>query len=147
VCRFHKHLQSSPSLLSCSIYLCFITEGNLLLHTSYLPLGVPNGLVKHHAQGQNSRDNLTPSKGAAIFWRRCRGLEEQEAPTSIITSLVNWAPSNAVGGDTDEPNTAELHPLLLLRPPAAAWHRCRAKPGVVGGGRPSSLVRGGLRLL
>jgi hypothetical protein len=24
----------------------------LLLHTSYLPLGVPNGLVKHHAQGR-----------------------------------------------------------------------------------------------
>jgi hypothetical protein len=47
----------------------------------------------------------------------------------------------------DEPNAVELHPLLLLRPPAAAWHRCRAKPGVVGGGRPSSLARGGLRLL
>jgi hypothetical protein len=24
----------------------------LLLHTSYLPLGVPNWLVKHHAQGR-----------------------------------------------------------------------------------------------
>ena len=24
----------------------------MLLHTSYLPLGVPNGLVIHHAQGQ-----------------------------------------------------------------------------------------------
>jgi hypothetical protein len=38
----------------------------LLLHTSYLPLGVPNGLVKHHAQGR-----LLPQQlhATALFWR------------------------------------------------------------------------------
>jgi hypothetical protein len=28
-----------------------------------------------------------------VFWRRCRGLEEEEAPTSTIFSHVNLAPA------------------------------------------------------
>jgi hypothetical protein len=31
----------------------------LLLHSSYLPLGVPNGLVIHHAQGQSAPTSTT----------------------------------------------------------------------------------------
>jgi hypothetical protein len=47
---------ASPSvvlsaLLLIDINLGFLTEGNLLLYSSHLPLGVPNGLVIHHAQG------------------------------------------------------------------------------------------------
>jgi hypothetical protein len=30
-----------------------------------------------------------------IFWRRCRGLEEEEAPTSTILSHINYAPARA----------------------------------------------------
>jgi hypothetical protein len=37
----------------------FIIEGNLLLCSSYLPLGVPNSVPTMHHQ--------------AFFWRRCQG--------------------------------------------------------------------------
>jgi hypothetical protein len=44
----HHRLSSSRSTLN----LGFLTKGKLPLHSSYLPLGVPNGLVIHHAQGR-----------------------------------------------------------------------------------------------
>jgi hypothetical protein len=38
----------------------------LLLHTSYLPLGVPNGLVNHHAQGRLLHIHITVSNHHAV---------------------------------------------------------------------------------
>jgi hypothetical protein len=46
-------------LLLVRLNLGFATEGNLLLYSSYLPLGVPNWVPNTHYQ--------------SIFWRRCRG--------------------------------------------------------------------------
>jgi hypothetical protein len=42
----------------------FLTEGKLLLYSSYLPLGVPNWTVIYI--------NTVPQQ-ATIFWHRCRG--------------------------------------------------------------------------
>jgi hypothetical protein len=44
-----------------SIKPWFLTEGNLQLSSSYLPLGVSQQVLHHHWGHQ------------AIFWRRCRG--------------------------------------------------------------------------
>ena len=48
----------------------------MLLHTSYLPLGVPNGLVNHHAQGRLLHIHITVS---SIFSGAVAG-EERRLP-------------------------------------------------------------------
>jgi hypothetical protein len=56
----------------------------LLLHSSYLSLGVPNGLVIHHAQGQSEATftwSISYFSGAVAGERR------------RIISLVNLAPA------------------------------------------------------
>jgi hypothetical protein len=55
----------------------------LLLHTSYLPLGVPNGLVIHHAQGRLLHIHST--KQQDFFWRRCRGTKKNNLPRQLGT--------------------------------------------------------------
>jgi hypothetical protein len=60
-----------------SINLGFITEGNLLLCSSYLPLGVPNWVPTTHHQ--------------AFFWRRCwgeRGFLQGESLASNLFTLL-----------------------------------------------------------
>jgi hypothetical protein len=91
---------SSPRLT----YLGFLTEGKtLLLYSSHLPLGVPNGLVIYHASSYFS--------GAVAGERR------------RIIFLVNWAPSTsnkyfsgAIAGeeveDFCEGSFSHAHPLL-----------------------------------
>jgi hypothetical protein len=39
----------------------------LLLRSSYLPLGVPNGLVIHHAQGRLLHNNYTPQLFSGVI--------------------------------------------------------------------------------
>jgi hypothetical protein len=53
---------------------------NELLYSSHLPLGVPNGLVIHHASSSFS--------GAVAG-----DLKKKKAPTSTILSHVNYAPA------------------------------------------------------
>jgi hypothetical protein len=38
----------------------------------------------------------TPCRIKTFFWRRCRGIEEEEAPTSTTHSHVNLAPSKDI---------------------------------------------------
>jgi hypothetical protein len=57
-----------------SIKPCFHTEGNLLLCSSYLPLGVPNWVaIKHHQ---------------ALFLRRCRGERGFLQGESLASNLL-----------------------------------------------------------
>jgi hypothetical protein len=51
-----------------------------LYYSSHLPLGVPNGLVIHHATSNN-------------FLALLSGIEEEEVPTSTTLSHVNLAPA------------------------------------------------------
>jgi hypothetical protein len=46
-----------------------------LLYSSYLPLGVPNGLVIHHAQGQSAPTSITRQQ--LIFWRHQQGINNR----------------------------------------------------------------------
>jgi hypothetical protein len=78
----------------------------LLLHTSYLPLGVPNGLVNHHAQGRLLHIHITVSSGDA------RAVVE-EGPAGPVAKVVAVGGTGVVGG-----TGAEAEP-------------CR-KPGVAG---------------
>jgi hypothetical protein len=52
----------------------------LLLHSSYLPLGVPNGLVNHHAQGRLLHIHITVS---THLLQGLYGLDE-------VDSVVEW---------------------------------------------------------
>jgi hypothetical protein len=67
---------------------------NLLLHSSYLPLGVPNGLVIHHAQGQSGRHQrhqlLVNLASSAIFLAPLPGKREDfcEGSSSHTHSLL-----------------------------------------------------------
>jgi hypothetical protein len=63
----------------------FLTEGNLLLCSSYLPLGVPNWTVIYI--------NTVPQQ-ATIFWRHCRGkrrLMQGEFCTHILYFVLSFA--------------------------------------------------------
>jgi hypothetical protein len=46
--------------------LGFLTEGNMLLYSSHLPLGVPNGLVIHHATSNNFLGLLPRKSGRPL---------------------------------------------------------------------------------
>jgi hypothetical protein len=61
----------------------FLTEGKLLLYSSYLPLGVSNWTVIYINIAATSNNFLVPLPG----------IEEEEAPTSTIFSHVNYAPA------------------------------------------------------
>jgi hypothetical protein len=71
-------LQASPFEVSLSptgsINLGFTTEGNLLLCSSYLPLGVPNWVLNMHYQ--------------AFFWHRCRGERKFLQGESLTFNLL-----------------------------------------------------------
>jgi hypothetical protein len=69
-----------PALLLTDINLGFLTEGKLAAI-----LITPSSWGSQQA-GHSPRIKL-------IFWRRCRGLEEEEAPTSTTFSHVNYAPA------------------------------------------------------
>jgi hypothetical protein len=63
----------------------------LLLHTSYLPLGVPNWLVKHHAQGSLLHIHITVSRPpqwcaeiAAAELSSCAGIAEIMAEIAAV---------------------------------------------------------------
>jgi hypothetical protein len=80
---------------------------NLLLYSSHLPLGVPNGLVIHHTTSNS------------FFLAPLPGIEEEEAPTSTTLSHVNLAPSSyflaPLPGKSGRPLQGEFsdaHPLL-----------------------------------
>jgi hypothetical protein len=63
----------------------FLTEGNLLLCSSYLPLGVPNGSVIFI---------ITTEAIKHFFWRRCRGkrrLLQGEFHTHILYFVLSFA--------------------------------------------------------
>jgi hypothetical protein len=63
----------------------FLTEGNLLLCSSYLPLGVPNWTVIYI--------NTVPQQ-ATIFWRRCWGkrrLLQEEFRMHILYFVLSFA--------------------------------------------------------
>jgi hypothetical protein len=61
-------------LLLVRLNLGFTTKGNLLLCSSYLPLGVPNWVPTTHHQ--------------AFFWRRCRGERRFLQGESLTLSLL-----------------------------------------------------------
>jgi hypothetical protein len=63
----------------------FLTDGNLLMCSSYLPLGVSNWMVIYI--------NTMPQQ-ATIFWRRCRGkrrLLQGEFRTHILYFVLSFA--------------------------------------------------------
>jgi hypothetical protein len=63
---------ASPSviclLLSRSTYLGFLLRENLLLYSSHLPLGVPNGLVIYHASGVFIDEGAAPEVAHSPLW-------------------------------------------------------------------------------
>jgi hypothetical protein len=59
---------------------------NLLLCSSFLPLGVPNGL-------------LLTSHQAKLFWRHCRGLKKKKLPRQLHASKIF---SSTVAGEKED---------------------------------------------
>jgi hypothetical protein len=57
----------------------------LPLHSSYLPLGVPNGLVIHHAQGLTA---LTSPQSAASFLAPLPGKEEKTSARGVLRTHI-----------------------------------------------------------
>jgi hypothetical protein len=63
--------------------------------------------------------SFTTQQATTIFWRCCRGLEEEEAPTSTTFSHVNYVPAAyflaPLPGKSGRPLQGEFshaHPLL-----------------------------------
>jgi hypothetical protein len=59
----------------------------LLLHTSYLPLGVPNGLVNHHAQGRLLYTHITIGS-SNLFLAPLPGRKEDFCEGSFRTHIL-----------------------------------------------------------
>jgi hypothetical protein len=81
----------------------------LLLYSSNLLLGFPTG---RSFTSSTTRQQVfwhhSTSRHQQVFWRRCRGIEEEEAPTSTTFSHVNYAPAKhhkffgAVAGEKED---------------------------------------------
>ena len=81
----------------------FLTEGNLLLCSSHVPLGVPNGRVNYTHQEN--------------FWRRCRGTEEKLHHKRSLTptsTLRQQQISGAVAGEIKTRCKGSLHFSIYL---------------------------------
>jgi hypothetical protein len=59
----------------------FLTEGNLLLCSSYLCLGVPNYSVIFI---------ITTEAIKQFFWRHCRGLKKKKLPHQLHFPTSTW---------------------------------------------------------
>jgi hypothetical protein len=92
----------------------------LLLHSSYLPLGVPNGLVIHHAQGLTAPMS---TKRHSLFWRHHRvAITEMDMHLTVDTGAYSACPLLA-----DEPASGttarwplSCKPRSWLPPPTAS---------------------------
>jgi hypothetical protein len=76
--------------------LGFITEEKLAAIFIKPSLGVSNwSVILLHQQTQSSFLESSSPHHQHVFWRRCWGIEEEEAPTSTTFSHGNLAPSNS----------------------------------------------------
>jgi hypothetical protein len=63
----------------------------------------------------------TPCRTKTFFWGRCRGLEEEQAPTSTTFSHVNYAPADIFLAPlpgkkkTSARGVSHAHPLLCFK--------------------------------